>query len=175
MLGTTGAYAADSATVHFDSTQPLQPGKDGRIEITIDSSVPVNAAQLSITYPPSQFRVIAVDTQGSKFTIAAEESIQNGVVKLARGNVQPLTGKSLFATLVVRPLTGNASTDSFGYSSTDSLVMSAENENVLTGSEVATVKPDTTADDRQSETQTTGFFAILKRTISEFFSRLFGR
>ncbi len=164
------ANAANVAKVIFSPSGQIAAGKNVRVEVFIDSNVQVNAAQISITYPTNEISLQSVDTVNSKFTIKAEETITPGVVKIARGNVQALRGKNLLASLNVIPQTTN-SLSKLSYSVSDSLVMSKDNVNVLSGSQVLTVKPVTPAPVKGTKSLTTYFSEAVK----EFFKGIFGR
>lgn len=164
--------AADFAKVILAPKEPLIAGRPLTIDIFIDSNVEVNAAQLNFTIPNEFFALSSVDTSNSKFTIKAEETVGDGFIKLARGNVKALKGKNLFATLTITPKSSNASVSQITYNTKESLVMSKNNVNILTNSEVLTVKPVEPTPDQNKKK---GFFQYFKIAVSEFVKSIFGR
>ena len=165
-------YAKDVADVLFNPQGKMAVGKAWNVDVIIDSTTTVNAAQLTIKYPADQFTLQKIDSSNSKFTIAAEEKTAPGTITIAKGNLEPLKGRNLLATLVVTPLKSTASVNNLSITTSDSLVMSTQNVNILSGSKVLTQKPYTTPAPPKKDS---GFISLIKKTFSEFFGGLFGK
>lgn len=175
------SFAQDTATIIFDDGNiQVKAGATIPVKVFIDSNIPVNAAQLAITYPQTNFSLLSIDSSSSLFSIKAEETAIPGVIKIARGNIQPLNGKSLLTVLNFRALQNSASVTQLGYLSKDSLVMSVTNNNILSGSQVLTVKPNVPTPTNATyeltahgKIQTQGFITVIKQAIREFLHGLF--
>lgn len=138
------SYAQDTAKIIFTSATPnTEAGQTMLVNVVVDSSVPVNAVEARIAYPGSKFKLLSVNYANSQFSIQAQESSSNGNVTIVRGNVVPRTGKNLLATLVFES-TADGDIDDFSYSDTSLVMSSDKNENILTGSDVATRQPPAT-------------------------------
>lgn len=140
---TPSSYAVTGAAhVSFSSETPQVPaGKNMTVSVIVDSTVPINAVQLNIAYPSGTFKLLSIDSSNSQYNIKAQETQSPGLITIARGSLQPRTGSSLVTVLQLQAITAG-SIDDFVLSPNDSLVMSSDkNENILTGSQVKTVKP----------------------------------
>jgi hypothetical protein len=174
------ANAQDIASVLFETQSSPIPGVPLKVNVFINSNVPVNAAQVSITYPQSNFSLLSIDSSTSSFSIKAEEEASPGLIKIARGNIKALSGKNLLVVLNMKPLNNSASTVQLGYLPNDSLVMSETNVNILTGSQVLTIKPNVPtptnaiqAFTHNGKVVSKGFIAIISQAVKEFFHDLF--
>lgn len=137
------SHAQDTAKITFTSATPsTKPGQLMLVNVVVDSTVPVNAVEARISYPSSEFKLLSVNYANSQFSIQAQESSSVGSVTLVRGNIVPRTGKNLLATLVFESIT-NGNVNAFSYSDTSLVMSSNKNENILTGSEIATKQPPT--------------------------------
>lgn len=168
MLFQPQAYAANVAKVLFSSSDKISNGKQITVGVYIDSNTDVNAAQLKIVYPESEFSFVSIDSTNSKFLIKAEESQEPGIITVTRGNIQALSGKQLFTNILLTVKSG-ANLNHLSYAKNDSLVMSKENVNILSGSEVLTVKPAT-----PTPTPKKSFGGLFKKAVNAFFGSLFG-
>lgn len=188
-------FAADSATILFDSgNDQFKVGNSVSVDMYINSNVPVNAVQLSITYPQSNFSLLSIDSAKSAFAIKAQEAAFPGLIKIARGNIQPLQGKKLLTTLHFKILNPAASTVQLGYLSKNSMVMTTKSTNVLLGSSVVAQKPpeissqstihsqpqansvqpsSSYVDSTTSPSSPKGIFGILSQAVKEFFRSIF--
>lgn len=163
--------AADVAKIIFVPDGKLVAGKNLKVNIFVESNAPVNAVQLTATFPTDQFTYGSIDTTKSKFSIKAEERVINGGVILARGNINPLSGRNLLAVMTLVPTRASSSIKQISYSVSDSLVMSTNNVNILSGSQVLTLKPQI-----EPTTQTTEAEGnIIIKVIKEFINKLFGK
>lgn len=174
------ANAQDMASVLFETQSATVVGKTLKVNVYINSNVPVNAAQISITYPQTNFSLLSIDSSNSTFSIKAEESAAPGVIKIARGNIKALSGKNLLTVLNLKPLKNSASTTQLGYLPNDSLIMSETNINILSGSQVLTIKPNvpnpvntTTTPVQNGKVHSKGFTTIISQAVKEFFHELF--
>lgn len=171
LLVPSKSFAAEIAKVQFVPAGKISAGKVVKVNVIIDSNVPVNAAQINIVYPESEFSLTSVDTTTSKFTIKAEETLSNGLVKIARGNITPLKGKNLLAILNLVPKTNSSSISKLSYSVTDSLVMSTDNVNILSHSQVMTIKPIKPTPPMENSNDIT---SLITKAVKEFFRGIFG-
>lgn len=178
----TGKVSAkDTASILFETqTSAITVGQSVKVNVFINSSVPVNAAQLSITYPQSEFSLLSIDSSSSTFSIKAMEKASPGIIEIARGNIKALQGKRLFTVLNLKPLRSSASISQLGYLSTKSLVMSEANVNILSGSQVQTVKPEAPTSATTSNTNNSnikinrsGFIKVVTQAVKQFFHDLF--
>lgn len=165
-------HATNMASIDFSYKGRVVPNQNIRVDVYVNSNTEVNAAQLKILYPEAEFSLVSVDSQSSDFKIEAEETVSAGSITIARGNIQPLKGKRLLTTLVLTPKTNRANISNIDYEPFESLVMSIDNENILTDSKVSTVKPITPTPTIEQSTNK-GLFFYLKEAVGEFFRGLF--
>jgi hypothetical protein len=94
------AAATPSMSLNPNTTNIAQ---GGMVLVTVrENSVdlPVNAVQANVSYPSDKLELKNINYTGSTFTVAAEESKSDGLVKMARGRTgTPLTGDQMVATL----------------------------------------------------------------------------
>ena len=171
LVFSTTSFAADVAKVLFSQQGKLTVGKSLNVDVFIDSSTTVNAAQITIIYPTDEFSLQKVDSTKSKFSISASEKVSQGSITIAKGNVEPLKGRNLLVTLVLKPLKSSSSIGNLSYNTSDSLVMSTQNVNILSGSQVLTQKPSTPPTQKRDS----GFISLVKKTVSEFVNGLLGK
>jgi len=105
-------FAAASPAQRHSASLRLAPRARGSyadpltVDVFLDSPLPVNGVQASILFPADKLALDAVDTAGSAFAIGAREDRALGAVVLARGHLQPLSGRLKVATLVFRSFAG---------------------------------------------------------------------
>lgn len=177
LLVARNVNAQELATILFSSSGVVTTGQNIKVDVFINSGTAVNAAQLTITYPQNEFQIIRVDSATSAFTIKAEQTEHPGIIKIARGNIKALRGKNLFASLTFKAILPTSSISHLGYSVADSLVMSNNNTNILSGSQVQTVRPTLTVPSKAPQGQypksTNGFISIFTQAVKVFLHGLF--
>jgi cytoskeletal protein RodZ len=142
--GSGNSSKSSSATGSLSLSSPSSPtkkvAKDSTLtlEVWADSGAQsVNALQVNLSYPQEKLSFIKVDGSGSAFTLDAQSSGGNGTVKIARGNIKPISGRLLVAKVQFKALddSGNA-TVTFDKSSV--LISSTTNKNILGKTDGAT-------------------------------------
>lgn len=66
------------------------------------ATITVNAVQAEVKFDATKLQVVRVDATTSAFAIEAERTIAPDRVVLARGNIQPVSGDALVATIVFK-------------------------------------------------------------------------
>jgi hypothetical protein len=90
----------------------------------------VNAVQTDLIYPLASLKYVSTDTTNSSFTISAQSSGGDGVVKIARGNLTPVSGKLLVATVTFTALVNHGKA-SVTFANSSALASSDTNTNIL--------------------------------------------
>jgi hypothetical protein len=91
----------------------------------------VNAVQVNLSYPASQLQFVNFDSSNSAFTISAQSTSEGGVIKIARGNTTPLSGRLLVGTVNFTSIAHNAKA-MVNFSAGSALVSSTTNTDILT-------------------------------------------
>lgn len=121
-----------NATMAIEVGEELaRVGEIVEFEVYVDSGdTEVNAVGVEATYPKDDLEVVEVVYEGSKFDIQAFEKAEAGTITLERGASKPTKGKSLVATLRVRPITARTTAD-ITLADKSSLMATANAQNVL--------------------------------------------
>ncbi len=90
---------------------------------------PINAVEADVAYPQQKLQFESLDTSASAFSIAAAGSGSGGTVQVARGNIQPVTGRVLVAVINFKVIAAGSAALHFLASS--ALVTSTDNTNAL--------------------------------------------
>lgn len=139
------AYAQETAQLIFDApTAGFAKGESKEVALYLQSSTNVNALELHLTYPSQKIKLISINTDKSKFQIRINDGITEGGALITRGNIQGIKGKNLVALLTFQTQQSTSLTE-LSYSP-ESVVMSEENVNILTGSLIKTVPVVTPSD-----------------------------
>ncbi len=162
-------HAADTATVTFQAQSKYIVGQNVKVNVFVNSSTLINAVQLKIAYPTAYFSVTSFDSNTSAFGIKAEETILPGLLTVARGTIEPVQGKKLLTVINAKVLKKGASNKLFGYLTADSLVMTVDGRNILSGSVTAASLPTPTP------VPTSSGITLITKTVTEFFHGLFGK
>lgn len=104
-----------------------------KIEIWADTnSQPVNAVQANLSYPIDKLNFVNVDGTNSAFGLSVQGDGGNGVVTIARGSFQPISGKLLVATVNFTGANpkGRATVS---FTNSTALLSSTTNQNILAG------------------------------------------
>lgn len=99
---TFAASAQASATYYFNpQRKSLRVGEAIQVELRLNTdSEAVNAHSALISYPSDMLNVSAVST-GNTFSIEAQRSFSDGFIEISEGNIDPVSGDVLIATLLV--------------------------------------------------------------------------
>lgn len=98
----------DSARIVLEvRQQEIVAGRTFEVDVFVVAGVPVNAVDLQVTLPPSQVRVLGIDTGESVITLWTEQPyVKNGAVHLTGGTYRRgFIGKHRVATINARALT----------------------------------------------------------------------
>lgn len=87
------------------ASSKVNVGDTVSVQVWVDSlNESTTAVQANLTYPTSAFQFVAIDDTNSAFGIAVQAVEEGGVIKIARGNFEKLTGKQLVATVNLRAI-----------------------------------------------------------------------
>lgn len=104
------------------------------VSIYVDSGdEEVNAVQANIAYPTDKLSFVSIQTEDSAFSIEAENTNENGVIKLARGEIEPVTGKQLVAVVQLRADSSSGSAD-LTFAEGSAVISATTNEDLLSNS-----------------------------------------
>ncbi|HVQ43376.1 MAG TPA: cohesin domain-containing protein [Candidatus Saccharimonadia bacterium] len=101
------ATPASTATLYlFPAAGTITAGGTLTIEIRENSgAAAVNAVQANFTYPADKLDFVSADAATGAFSIAAESTGQNGLVKIARGTIKPVSSDHSVAKVTFRAKT----------------------------------------------------------------------
>ncbi len=91
----------------------------------------INAIQANIHYPAQLLHVTNITYDGSSFDIQAEEKRMPGLIKIARGVINPVSGDNLIATITFTPIAINSSIASLSFTNGTAVVDSTRSQNIL--------------------------------------------
>jgi len=83
------------------------------VDLLLDAPQPVNAVQVSLSFPMEKLEMSEIDTTNSAFSLAAPEFARPGALVLARGHLTPLSGRLHVARLVFRSVAPGTAALSF--------------------------------------------------------------
>lgn len=173
-------YAQTShAELIFDGNgkERLNANETVAVNIDVDSgSESVNALDVRLTYPADKLGLTDLNTEDSDFEIKADEKIESGIVTIVRGTTEPKDGVNKVAEIKFKALS-NVNLNEISYTP-DSVVMSIDGKNILSGSKIVAVP----ADIEEAETNPSGSFwdnlkawnAGFWEAIFSFFGNIFG-
>lgn len=123
------------------ATNSASVGGTVSVQVRADSaSSTVNAVQANISYPAASLDVVSVDTSSSAFTIQAEQILTSGNIRLARGNIAPLSGDNLVGVINFKVKSASISPISITFDTTSSLLSNTTPPvNILTNTLPATI------------------------------------
>lgn len=126
--------AAGTATMSLSpASKTLNQGESFSVQIMEDSNTePVNAVQANLTYESTMLEVSSVDYTGSAFEIKAEETIESGLIRIARGVAggSSVTESQTVATVNFKAKT-NPGTTTVSFVDGTALVRSTDNVDIL--------------------------------------------
>jgi hypothetical protein len=112
------------------SSAQVARGSTLSVQIWADSAdQPVNAVQINLSYPVDKLNFVSIDTANSAFGVAAQNTGGNGVIDIARGATDPVSGRSLVATVKFTPLTAAKGKSKAVISFTPGTVLVSSNTN----------------------------------------------
>lgn len=136
------------------STQSAKAGQSFQVTVQINAgSNQVNAVQANVLYPADKLTVASINVNNSAFDIQAENTIDNGVVKIARGTVQPVSGTQLVAVINFQAK-ADISTSAIRVSDDSALIRSSDNKNIYSGSQNYYADQSVESTNGQSDSQT---------------------
>ncbi len=134
-LGAVALLSSSKTYVHLESSvQSLHAGESFQIMVYVSASVPVNAVDISLSFPKEQIVVTGIDTGESVITLWTEEpKVENNKVLLSGGTFRRgFVGNHLIATINAKAIeTGLAK-----FNVEDVLLLAGDG----TGSKVAVAK-----------------------------------
>ncbi len=90
----------------------------------------VNAVQANINYPTDKFTFVSADYSASAFSVEAQNTSDNGLIKIARGATTPISGNQIVGVITFTLSgTGRAA---LSFASGTALVSSSTNQNLVT-------------------------------------------
>lgn len=114
LLNATPVIAGASGSANFNfspASGSHAVGSTFTVNVREDSGAQaVNAVEADFSYDTSMLEYVGVDNSQSKFIIAASTAVDNGIVKLGRGNFEALTGSQLVAAVTFKVKTPGAAT-----------------------------------------------------------------
>jgi hypothetical protein len=108
--------AAGTATLSLTPTGgSLAPGDNLVIDVYEDSGADnVNAVQANLTYSSNLLSFSSADSNGSAFTINAQNSGGGGTIQIGRGTTTPVSGRQFVSRLTFHATTGGTASVNFG-------------------------------------------------------------
>jgi hypothetical protein len=117
VLGMVSPVAAASNAMYLlPASKTVASGDSFIVDVHTSSTDPVNAAQVSLTYPADQLTYVSTSFVGSPFEIQAGSAGGNGSVKIGLGTMTPFTGDKQIATVTLRAAT-MGTTGTIGFAS----------------------------------------------------------
>ena len=114
------------------STSKLQSGQKFAVDVLVDSgSTPIKAVEAHILYPDTLI-VGGINLFDTAFDIQTENKASNGIVRLARGAVIPVSGIQKIATI---SFSGIGSPTDLRFSPDSVIIRSSDNKNIYTESQ----------------------------------------
>ncbi|HSW79965.1 MAG TPA: cohesin domain-containing protein [Candidatus Saccharimonadales bacterium] len=130
--GGTGTLSVDP------SNQSVTSGNVLTLSLYEDSQADaVNAVQTNLTYPTDKFDLVKIDTTGSAFAIKAQQDGGGGTIKIARGTINPVTGKQLVAKVQLKAKASSGTAD-VEFANGSGIVRSSDNKEILQNTNGAT-------------------------------------
>jgi plastocyanin len=113
------------------SSKTVAQGTTFKVQVWADTyGHKVNAVQANIAYPADKLQYVSDDTTNSSFTINAQHSVSSGAIYIARGNIEPVTGRALVATITFKSLASSGQAQ-VGFMNGSVIADSTTNTNVL--------------------------------------------
>lgn len=105
----------------------------GTVLLTVNSGESlINAVQLTISYPSNKLDFLGIDSSQTAFAIQAENTGSNGIIKIARGTIQPVKGEKIVAKVLFSART-RADTKEISIINPTLVLNSTTNQNIFTG------------------------------------------
>ncbi len=114
----------------------------------------VNGVTVNLTYPADKLDFIGISGGGSAFAIEAPSSGGGGSISISRGNINPVSGDRLIATVTFRSK-ANSGSGTVSVSGGTALVRASDQANIYGGGSASTItfsnKPASTPTPKASE------------------------
>lgn len=101
LIGAAPKNKVNGVSLQLNPTSKnVKVGEEFSVQINVDTAgKAINAVQSNLAYDKNSIEYISADTASGAFEFTAQAEGGNGSVKVAVGNVTPLTGKQLVATV----------------------------------------------------------------------------
>ena len=131
-LVTLPAKAAGNAVMYFsEASGTFKKDDTVNVRVRVDTQDElVNAVQAVFTYPKDILEFERIDPAGSAFGIDAQSFVDNGSANIARGNIIPVKGDAMLATVQFKVIANNGKAD-LAFTDESSIVRVSDNTNIL--------------------------------------------
>lgn len=104
--GSSEAVSTESVNLYISpSSQRAPVGQEFTMAVWADTKGnPVTAVQANLEFDANRIEFLSVDSNSSAFSVEAQSTIDNGVVKIARGSFTPVNGNVFVANVKFRAL-----------------------------------------------------------------------
>lgn len=136
---------ASGPTLYLDSeSQQVEQQTEVDVEVRMNTAEqPVNAVQANLSYPADKLELLNVDTSESALDVEAEETIEEGSIRIARGSVDPVTGDLLIANLtfsvMMSSTSDSATSATIAFTDGSVLMNSEDNTDILNATDDITL------------------------------------
>jgi hypothetical protein len=114
------------------ASQRVQVGQSLSLAVKLNTNGnSVNAVQADLTYPASNFEFVSIDGANSVFTIEAEGVGGNGVVKIARGNINSINSADALVAVVNFRATAAGRKAKISFANTSAVIRTDDTANIL--------------------------------------------
>lgn len=134
------ALVADSVNLYLSpSSQKIPADQEFTVAVWVDSKTnPVTAVQANLEFDSSKVEFLSVDANDSAFSVQAQSTLENGVIKIARGSFTPVQGNAFVANVKFRALRKTRSTQ-VSFANNSELISSDTIKNILEATNPGTV------------------------------------
>jgi hypothetical protein len=114
------------------ASSTLRAGSTITVQIRENSgTTPVNAVQANFAYPADMLQFGSISSNGTAFGVEAQADNLAGIVRIARGSTNPVTGDQLVATVTFTSKAAHG-TANLAFTPESALITSVTNSNLLT-------------------------------------------
>lgn len=144
---------ASGPTLYLASeSQQVEQQTEVDVEVRMNTAEqPVNAVQSNLSYPADKLELLNVDTSESALDVEAEETTEEGSIRIARGSVDPVTGDLLIANLtfsvMMSSTSDSATSATIAFTDGSVLMNSEDNTDILnTTDDITLTTPEPESD-----------------------------
>lgn len=136
----TAAVVADSVNLYLSpSSQKVPANQEFTVAVWVDSKAnPITAVQANLEFDSNRMEFLSIDANDSAFSVQAQSTIEDGVIKIARGSFTPVQGNSFVANVKFRALRKTRSTQ-VSFANNSELISSDTIKNILEATNPGTV------------------------------------